>query len=57
MNGKVMNLLGSFVRLPATALAVTVEPFPPGEYADTEVLTNIPIRVDLERLDRMRFVR
>lgn len=57
MNDKVMNLLGSFVYLPATALAVTVEPFPPGEYTDTEVLTNIPIRVDLERLDRIRFVR
>ena len=42
--------------LVAFGKAVTVEPLPPSEYADTEVSTNIPIRVNLERLDRMRFV-
>ena len=41
--------------LVAFGKAVTVEPLPPSEYADTEVSTNIPIRVNLERLDRMRF--
>ena len=41
--------------LPMAAFAVTVGPLPPSEFADTEVSTNIPIRVNLERLDRMRF--
>ena len=41
--------------LVAFGKAVTVEPLPPSEYADTEVSTNIPIRVNLERLEWMRF--
>lgn len=51
-----MKLLAMISFLPMAALAVTVEPLPPPEFADTEVSTNIPIRVDLERLDKMRFV-
>ena len=41
--------------LAAFGKTVTVEPLPPSEYADTEVSTNIPIHVNLERLDWMRF--
>ena len=41
--------------LAAFGKTVTVEPLPPSEFADTEVSTNIPIRVNLERLDWMRF--
>ena len=53
-----MKLPAMILLLPMAAFgkAVTVEPLPPSEYADTEVSTNIPIRVNLERLDRMRFV-
>ena len=42
--------------LAAFGKTVTVEPLPPSEFADTEVSTNIPIHVNLERLDWMRFV-
>ena len=52
-----MKLLAMIAFLPMAALAVTVEPLPPSKYADTEVSTNIPICVNLERLDRMRFVK
>ena len=41
--------------LAAFGKTVTVEPLPPSEFADTEVSTNIPIHVNLERLDWMRF--
>ena len=42
--------------LPMAAFAVTVGQLTPPVFADTEVSTNIPIRVNLERLDKMRFV-
>ena len=53
-----MKLLAMILLLPMAVFGktVTVEQLPPCEYADTEVSTNIPIRVNLERLDRMRFV-
>ena len=41
--------------LAAFGKALSVPTLPLCEYADTEVSTNIPIRVNLERLDRMRF--
>ena len=50
-----MRLLATLAILPLAALGTTVSELPPCEYADTEVSTNIPIRVNLERLDRMRF--
>ena len=43
--------------LVAFGKTVTLESFPPSEFVDTEVSTNIRIRVNLERLNRMRFVR
>ena len=45
----------TILSLAAFGKTVTVEQLPPSEYADTEVSTNIPIRVKYERLDRMRF--
>ena len=53
-----MRVLKYLALLPLAAFGstVTIGPLPPSEYADTEVSTNIPIRVNLERLDRMRFV-
>ena len=53
-----MRFLATLVILPLVAFGktVTVEPLPPSEFADTEVSTNIPIHVNLERLDWMRFV-
>ena len=52
-----MRVLKCLALLPLAAFGstVTIGPLPPSEYADTEVSTNIPIRVNLERLDRMRF--
>ena len=52
-----MRALKFLTLLPLAAFGstVTIGPLPPSEYADTEVSTNIPIRVNLERLDRMRF--
>ena len=42
--------------LAAFGKALSVPTLPLCEYADTEVSTNIPIHVNLERLDWMRFV-
>ena len=50
-----MRLLATLAILPLAALGTTVSELPPSEYADTEVSTNIPMRVNLERLDWMRF--
>ena len=52
-----MKLLAMILLLPMAVFGktVTVEQLPPSEYADTEVSTNFPIRVNLERLDWMRF--
>ena len=41
--------------LAAFGKALSVPTLPLCEYADTEVSTNIPIRVNLERLEWMRF--
>ena len=41
--------------LPVAALAVTVEPLPPGEYADTEVSTNIAFVVERPAMTRIEF--
>ena len=53
-----MRFLAMLAILPLAAFgkALSVPTLPLCEYADTEVSTNIPIRVNLERLDRMRFV-
>ena len=53
-----MRVLKYLALLPLAAFGstVTIGPLPPSEYADTEVSTNIPIHVNLERLDWMRFV-
>ena len=52
-----MRFLAMLAILPLAAFgkALSVPTLPLCEYADTEVSTNIPIRVNLERLDRMRF--
>ena len=36
-----MRFVAALALLPMAAFAVTVEPLPPSEYADTEVSTNI----------------
>ena len=41
--------------LPVAALAVTVEPLPTSEYADTEVSTNISFVVDRAMMTRIEF--
>ena len=52
-----MRVLKYLALLPLAAFGstVTIGSLPPSEYADTEVSTNIPIHVNLERLDWMRF--
>ena len=41
--------------LPMTAFAVTVEPLPPSEFADTEVSTNICFAIDRATMTRVEF--
>ena len=50
-----MKLLAMMLVLPVAALAVTVEPLPPSEYADTEVSTNIAFVVDRSMITRIEF--
>ena len=50
-----MKLLAMMLVLPVAALAVTVEPLPPSEYADTEVSTNIAFVVDRAMMTRIEF--
>ena len=50
-----MKLLAMILALPVAALAVTVEPLPPSEYADTEVSTNIAFVVDRAMMTRIEF--
>lgn len=52
-----MRFLAMLAILPLAALGRTlsVPALPPPEFADSEVSTNIPIHVNLERLDWMRF--
>ena len=50
-----MKSLALILALPLAALAVTVEPLPPSEYADTEVSTNIAFVVDRAIMTRIEF--
>ena len=50
-----MKLLMAMVFLPMAAVAVTVTPLPPSEYADTEVSTNITFVVDRSAMTRIDF--
>ena len=50
-----MKLLAMVLILPVVALAVTVEPLPLSEYADTEVSTNIAFVVDRAIMTRIEF--
>ena len=50
-----MKLLAMILLLPMAALAVTVEPLPPSEFADTEVSTNIAFVVDRSMMTRIEF--
>ena len=50
-----MKRLTTILILPMSALAVTVTPLPPSEYADTEVSTNIPFAVDFAAMSRINF--
>ena len=44
-----------FLLLPMAAFAVTVEPLPPSEFADTEVSTNIAFAVERFAMTRIEF--
>ena len=50
-----MKLLAMILLLPMAAFAVTVEPLPHGEYADTEVSTNIAFVVERPAMTRIEF--
>ena len=50
-----MKLLAMIPLLPMAAFAVTVEPLPQGEYADTEVSTNIAFAVERPAMTRIEF--
>ena len=50
-----MKSLALILALPLAALAVTVEPLPPSEYADTEVSTNMAFVVDRTEMTRIEF--
>ena len=50
-----MKLVAMILLLPMAALAVTVGPLPPSEYADTEVSTNIAVVVDRSMMTRIEF--
>ena len=50
-----MKLLAMVLFLPVAAFAVTVEPLPTSEYADTEVSTNISFVVDRSMMTRIEF--
>ena len=50
-----MKLLAMIQFLPVAAFAVTVEPLPPSEFADTEVSTNIAFAVERPAMTRIEF--
>ena len=50
-----MRFVAALALLPMAALAVTVEPLPPSEFADTEVSTNIAFVVDRSEISRIEF--
>ena len=50
-----MKLLMAMVFFPMAAVAVTVTPLPPSEFADTEVSTNIAFAVERPAMTRIEF--
>ena len=48
-------LMAMILFLPMAAFAVTVEPLPPSEFADTEISTNIAFVVDRSMMTRIEF--
>ena len=50
-----MKLVAMILILPMSAFAVTVEPLPQSEFADTEVSTNIGFVVDRAMMTRVEF--
>ena len=52
---RTMKLLAMIQFLPVAAFAVTVEPLPPSEFADTEVSTNIAFAVERPAMTRIKF--
>ena len=50
-----MRFVAALALLPVAAFAVTVEPLPPSEYADTEISTNIAFVVDRTEMTRIEF--
>ena len=50
-----MKLLAMTLFRPVAAFAVTVEPLPPSEFADTEVSTNMVFTVDRSAMTRIEF--
>ena len=50
-----LKLLMAMVFFPMAAVAVTVTPFPPSEFADTEVSTNIAFVVERPAMTRIEF--
>ena len=50
-----MKLLAMILSLPMAAFAVTVEPLPQSEFADTEVSTNIAFAVERPAMTRIEF--
>ena len=52
---RAMKLLAIILILPMAAFAVTVEPLPPSEYADTEVSTNMAFVIERPAMTRIEF--
>ena len=50
-----MRFVAALALLPMAAFAVTVEPLPPNEFADTEISTNIAFVVDRSMMTRIEF--
>ena len=50
-----MRFVAALALLPMAAFAVTVEPLPPSEFADTEISTNIAFVVDRSMMTRIEF--
>ena len=49
------TILAMILFFPMAAFAVTVEPLPPSEFADTEVSTNIAFVVERPAMTRIEF--
>ena len=50
-----MRFVAALALFPMAAFAVTVEPLPPSEFADTEISTNIAFVVDRSMMTRIEF--